>query len=208
MKQFIALFLFITGFQIQVGAQSFLNELKNKKSGEGVITVNQSPEIDELVNNAKLVKTTPAAPKNNAEEVKHVVEHETAHHPEQAKTNIEKNSQRETTYSSSTHESTETAATSSTKKVMRNSRKITGYRIQLYSGGNSREDRQKAERIRNAVKQKFPDIPVYVHFYSPRWICRAGNFRTYKEADIMLKEFKNLGYRQACIVKGKITVGY
>lgn len=208
MKQFIALFLLISGFQIQAGAQSFLNELKDKKSGEGVITVNQSHEIDELVNNAKLVKTAPPAQKSSTEEARPATEHETAHHPEQAKTNTEKSNQKETTYYGSTQETAENATTGTTKKVMRNSRKITGYRIQLYSGGNSREDRQKAESIRNAVKQKYPDIPVYVHFYSPRWICRAGNFRTYREADIMLKEFKNLGYRQACIVKGKITVGY
>lgn len=94
------------------------------------------------------------------------------------------------------------------KKVMRGGKKITGYRVQAYSGGNSRADRQKAESIGNAIKQRFPDLPVYVHFYSPRWICRVGNFRTYQEANEVLAEIKDMGYRQACIVKGKITVAY
>ena len=94
------------------------------------------------------------------------------------------------------------------KKMMRNSRKVTGYRIQAYSGGNSRADREKANRIGNDIKMKYPDQPVYVHFYSPRWICRVGNFRSYGEAEQILRGIKAMGYKQACIVKGKITVAY
>ena len=51
-------------------------------------------------------------------------------------------------------------------------------------------------------------MPVYVHFYSPRWICRVGNYRTYEEAHQMLQNLRKLGYNQASIVKGKITVQY
>ncbi|MBS5614010.1 MAG: SPOR domain-containing protein, partial [Prevotella buccalis] len=50
--------------------------------------------------------------------------------------------------------------------------------------------------------------PVYVHFYSPRWICRVGNYRSYEEAAHILKQVKGLGYKQASIVRGKITVQY
>ncbi len=85
---------------------------------------------------------------------------------------------------------------------------MTGYRVQAFFGGNSRADRQKAERTRNAIKSMFPDLPIYVHFYSPHWICRVGNFRTYQEANEVLQEIKGMGYSQACIVKGKITVAY
>ena len=99
-------------------------------------------------------------------------------------------------------------AVNTNKKVMLNGRKTTGYRIQVYSGGNSRKDRQNAENTGRALKQRFPSVPVYVHFYSPRWICRMGNFRTYQEAESLLKEIKSMGYRQACIVKGVISVGY
>ena len=55
---------------------------------------------------------------------------------------------------------------------------------------------------------KFPDQPVYVHFYSPRWICRMGNFRELGEAKKVLAKVRALGYRQACLVKGQITVQY
>lgn len=92
------------------------------------------------------------------------------------------------------------------KKVMRGSHKVTGYRVQAYAGGNKRTDKQKAQQVGDAIKMSYPDQPVYVHFYSPRWICRVGNYRTYDEAARMLKAVKAMGYKTATIVKGKITV--
>ena len=94
------------------------------------------------------------------------------------------------------------------KKVMRKSYKVNGYRVQAYLGGNSRADREKAEQIGNAIKKKYPLEPIYVHFYSPRWTCRVGNYRTYEEATKMLNNLRKMGYKQATILKGKITVQY
>jgi hypothetical protein len=94
------------------------------------------------------------------------------------------------------------------KKVMRGSRKITGFRVQAFSGGNSRNDRMKAEQARTTIKLNYPEEPIYVHFYSPHWICRVGNYRTFQEARNMLRKIKTLGYRQACIVKGTISIQY
>ena len=92
------------------------------------------------------------------------------------------------------------------KKVMRGGYKINGYRVQAFAGGNQRTDRQKAEQIGNTIKNNFPNEPIYVHFYSPRWICRVGNYRTYEEARQMLNAIRKLGISGASIVKGKITV--
>jgi hypothetical protein len=92
------------------------------------------------------------------------------------------------------------------KKVMKNSYKVDGYRVQVFSGGNTRSDRMKAEQIRDKLKVAFPDQPIYTHFYSPRWICRMGNYRTFNEANSYCKKVKAMGYKQACVVKGKITV--
>ena len=89
---------------------------------------------------------------------------------------------------------------------MRGGHKVQGFRVQVFSGGNSRNDRQKAERIGAAMKSHFPDQPVYVHFYSPSWKCRIGNYRTQEEARTILTQVKQLGYTSACIVKGTITV--
>ena len=92
------------------------------------------------------------------------------------------------------------------KKVMRGARKVTGYRVQAFAGGNTRADKTKAQEAGNNIKMKFPDQPIYVHFYSPRWICRVGNYRSLNEANHMLKAIKAMGYKAAVIVKGQITV--
>ena len=91
---------------------------------------------------------------------------------------------------------------------MRNSYKVMGFRVQAFAGGNSRQDKAKAEQIGEKIKAAIPGEPVYVHFYSPRWICRVGNYRTYEEAHQMLQAIRKLGYTQASIVKGKISVQY
>ena len=94
------------------------------------------------------------------------------------------------------------------KKMPRRSYKVNGYRVQVFAGGNSRDDKIKAQNAGNAVKKAFPSQPIYVHFYSPRWICRMGNYRTYQEANAILTQVRKMGYKQACIVSGKINVAY
>ena len=84
--------------------------------------------------------------------------------------------------------------------------KTTGYRVQAFAGGNTRRDRQKAERTGNDMRQLFPGEDVYVRFYSPRWVCRVGNYRSYEEAHEKMVEIRKMGYESATIVKGKIVV--
>lgn len=209
MKQFAVILLLASGFALQAEAQSFLNELEKKKSGQGTVTVTQSKDIDELVNNAKLIKASPSATQQGDKNEKDTSGNKSVSSYEQGRKAPARDTLKDIPHTAKdTGTSTESPSVNTTKKVMRNSRKVTGYRVQAYSGGNSRADRQKAENIGSAIKMRFPDLPVYVHFYSPRWICRVGNFRTYQEASNVLKEIKGMGYRQACIVKGKITVGY
>lgn len=210
MKQFAVLLSLTLGFSLNTEAQSFLNDLRTDKAGQGTVTVSQSKDIDELVNNAKLIKSAPTTATNEkSDNATAATEHKQSQHKDQEKRDTVEEPLKEQHYASgSASPSTDTPNVNTGKKIMRNSRRITGYRVQAYSGGNSRVDRQKAESIGSAIKMRFPDLPVYVHFYSPRWICRVGNFRTYDEANSVLKEIKSMGYRQACIVKGKITVGY
>lgn len=194
------------GFSISTEAQSFLNDLRTNKAGQGTVTISQGKDIDELVNNAKLIKSAPTTVSNDKNNNTATPDQQ-QYSAEEKKDTVEE-SLRGQKYASGNSPSVDTPSVNTTKKVMRNSRRITGYRVQAFSGGNSRADRQKAESIGSAIKMRFPDLPVYVHFYSPRWICRVGNFRTYDEANNVLKEIKSMGYRQACIVKGKITVAY
>ncbi len=86
------------------------------------------------------------------------------------------------------------------------SKKVNGYRVQVFAGGNLKEDHEQAESIGNQIKKSYPNIPVYVHFYSPRWTCRVGNYRTYDEAHKMMLSLQEMGFTKALLVKGRITV--
>lgn len=92
------------------------------------------------------------------------------------------------------------------KKVLRGAHKIKGWRLQVYNGGNKRSDREKAEELGRKVKQHYPGMPVYVHFYSPRWMTKCGNFRTHKDAEPYKTALLNLGFKNVSIVRQQIIV--
>lgn len=91
-------------------------------------------------------------------------------------------------------------------KVTRGVHHEQGFRIQVFSGGNTRVARQEAERAGQKVKAALPNQPVYVHFYSPRWSCRVGNFRTYNSALGALRQIRRIGYKGAIIIRSVISV--
>ena len=196
MKHFIQILVLCIGIPMGAGAQTFTQRLQKTVVGQGSVTIHQSDSIDKLVNSAMLTTksssttatTTPTTPKPA-----------TPSTPSKTAPNSP---------SSPTNTTSTTVIPDTVPKMIRNGHKITGYRVQAFAGGNSRKDRQQAEQTRNAIKSHYPNVPVYVHFYSPRWICRVGNYRTYEEAHQMLVSLRDLGFDQATIVKGKITVAY
>ncbi len=233
MKKFAAITALLMAALTSVNAQTFLEHLQDKQA-KGTITVKQSKAIDDLVNGKNMPqvdKTTPTTPnkekKNETVAASHGQSTSNTHPGETGKPQDNKQKpdsarlaqqqkereeakrqeQRHTTQTDS-DDDIDVPVVDTRKKVMRNSRKVDGYRVQAFAGGNSRQDRSKAQTIGNDIKQHFPSEPIYVHFYSPRWICRVGNYRSFAEAEAMLKQLKKLGYKSACIVKGKITVQY
>ena len=68
------------------------------------------------------------------------------------------------------------------------------YTVRVYEGDNSRQSRKKAEQIGDEIKKIWPNVPVYVHFYSPRWVCRVGNFWSKKDANEMINKLEKQGY--------------
>ena len=180
---------------------SFTQRLQQSKNGEGKITVTQDKAIDELVNGPAV--TAPTRTKTTTTQQKPTeTQQKTAEKPAEKK-------ELEPKAVAVEHHDTTTIDTPEEiqKKIMKGV-KVAGYRVQVFAGGNTRNDRVKAERIGSEIKSLFPGVPVYVHFYSPRWICRMGNYRTYEEAHAVLERVKNNGYQSAIIVKGKITVQY
>jgi hypothetical protein len=214
-----------------MNAQTFLHHLQTKVQGQGDVTVSEDAKIDELVNNASktsinnvvVPKPKTVAKTKNADGTAKKSHKETIDgsgvKPTEKREHSAADREKENTKDNSRTDNSETISESNDddisietvdlrKKVMRNSYKVTGYRVQVYAGGNSRKARQTAERIGNDVKMNFPEEPVYTHFYPPRWICRVGNYRSYEEANSMLKKIKKMGYSEASIVKGKISVQY
>ena len=197
MKHLLLLLILCIGIPAGAGAQAFTQRLQRQPAaGQGSVTIHQSDSIDQLVNSAMLTTksstTTTSTPRTAA---------------------TQGNAGNKTT---TTTVRTATAKTERQQeivpdtlpKMIRGGHKVMGYRVQAFAGGNSRKDRQQAEQVRNSIKSHYPNVPVYVHFYSPRWICRVGNYRTYEEAHQMLVSLRELGFSQATIVKGKITIAY
>ena len=189
---------------------SFTQRLQQSKSGEGKITVTQDKAIDELVNGPQTV--APAKQKTNTNTTTQPKQTEKKEKEKEKDNNTATNQDKKTEQPKVVvvehHDSTTIDAPEEIQKKVMKGVKMAGYRVQVFAGGNTRNDRLKAERIGSEIKGLFPGVPVYVHFYSPRWICRIGNYRTYEEAHAVLQRVKNNGYQSAIIVKGKITVAY
>lgn len=217
MRFFVAIITLLIGCVTTLDAQTFLDRLQQKQPGLGTVTVTESKEIDDLVNGISratsptvtVVKKKPEANESKRETTTtrretHVIK-TTPVRKEESK---ERNENTTRTERAEDNSDLDIPVVDMRKKIMRNSYKVTGYRVQAFAGGNSRKDKMKAENIGERIKMRYPDQPIYVHFYSPRWICRVGNYRTYQEAAAMLKKIKAMGYKSAVIVKGKITVQY
>lgn len=60
--------------------------------------------------------------------------------------------------------------------------KARGFRICIFTGGNSRADRQRALEMGRKCREKFPELAAYTSFSAPRWVTHVGDFRTRAEA--------------------------
>ena len=198
MTAVLALVFYHLSFCPAAAQTTFTERIQKSEPGKGNVTIHEDAQIDQLVNSANLTNTVPARPSTPSTPATTATTPGAASKP--AATNPKAADAERHAASPDTVDMR--------KKVMRGGVKVNGYRVQAFAGGNSRKDRQQAERIGNDIKSHYADVPVYVHFYSPRWICRVGNYRTYEEAHQMLQNLRKLGYTQASIVRGKIMVQY
>ena len=75
--------------------------------------------------------------------------------------------------------------------------KTKGYRIQVYSGNiqaslgnNQPTSRTEAENLKAKIKEHFQNIEGYITFEAPFWKLHVGDYLTYEEASIMLRELR------------------
>ena len=192
-KKVIVILPFYLFTFLPLTAQTFTQRIQKTTAGEGTITIHQDTAIDELVNGpVSSAKPAPAPKKTTPAPVK----------PATKAKDTPVTQIKDTTVSHSQQE-TETDSTQITPKRVF---KTVGYRVQVLAGGNTRQDRQRAEQAGRSLRTLVPGEEDYVHYYSPRWICRLGNYRTYEEAHEKMLEVRKLGYDAATVVKGKITV--
>ena len=89
--------------------------------------------------------------------------------------------------------------------------KMSGYKIQVFSGNDQRRSKDEAYSKQKLINDRFEELETVVYFRSPRWILRAGNFRTRSEADAvmkqMIKQFPDFG-KEMYIVSDTVKIPY
>lgn len=88
---------------------------------------------------------------------------------------------------------------------------MSGYKIQVFSGNDQRRSKDEAYNKQRLINDRFEELETVVYFRSPRWILRAGNFRTREEADVMMKQvaeqFPDFG-KEMYIVSDTVKIPY
>ena len=85
--------------------------------------------------------------------------------------------------------------------------KTHGYRVQAYAGNNTRRAMNEAHEVAAQIKERFPELPIYTMFNSPRWLCRVGDFRSIEEADATMRKLRATGvFKEVSIVRDQINI--
>lgn len=148
--------------------QPFVQSLQDQRVGCGFVTVNEDEEIGAF----------PLYPSNPVAEVPHEVP--------------------STASPSAPVDGKVMLADSTSQRVpdtytgTRVRHKQRGFRIQLYSGTGSGTAKKAAKQMEAKVRRTLPELSVYCHFKSPRWICRVGDFATREEAQRYLAKIRSL----------------
>lgn len=85
-------------------------------------------------------------------------------------------------------------------------RKVRGYRVQVYFGGNQRADQMKAQKIGEKVTSMFPELRAYTTFESLHWRCRIGDFINREDASAYMHKIKAKGIDGAMVVRSEVYV--
>ncbi|MBR4119116.1 MAG: SPOR domain-containing protein [Bacteroidales bacterium] len=69
-------------------------------------------------------------------------------------------------------------------------RLTSGYRIQVFSDNMQKRAKDQAYERARIIQESDPELATYVTFNSPFWRVRVGNFISYEEAAVKLRELK------------------
>ena len=92
-------------------------------------------------------------------------------------------------------------------RVPRKRIRIDGWRIQVFTGGNTHNDKIEAQTLGNRARIWYSEHTVYTHFKSPHWTCRIGDFQKREDAEEVLKQMRRSGrFPKATIIKSVINL--
>ncbi len=182
--------LFLLSFS-PAGAQTFTERIQIIRAGQGVVTIHHDEAIDELVN-GRHEATQPQRQGNNNQQQR-----------QQQPISQGQNRQQDDPDRQDVRQQSDSIVT-----TPRRYRRVNGFKIQAFSGSDSRRDRQQAEHVRSELRTLFPGEEVTVHYNDPRWLCRMGNYATQAEAQEALAEVRRLGFPSATIVRARVKVPY
>ncbi|HXK75583.1 MAG TPA: SPOR domain-containing protein [Bacteroidaceae bacterium] len=85
--------------------------------------------------------------------------------------------------------------------------KTSGFRIQVFAGNNSRSAHELAQEYAEKVKKYNTDVQVYTLFVSPRWLCRVGDYVSFEEANMMMRQLRATGeFKEAVVVRDEVFI--
>lgn len=184
----LMLIVFATLTTIVSAQSSYTSRLESKGNDEGKVNINADQRIRRIIDGNLKIQTE-AVPQKKAQ------------------TEASPSKSQDTKPATPTADKPTTPHEERRTYVSGNRYKAQGFRIQVYTGGNQRADKQKAQTIANKVHSLFPELSVYTHFDSPRWICKVGDFRNREDAERYLRKIKQSGIsREARIIKSTVLL--
>ena len=197
-KKLTLILLAVFAITISAMAQTpFTQHVRTQRAGEGKVRIIQDSIIEKVVNQPMTGKTAkPGKTTGKTDKTTTKPKDDTATHPDNAAAKHD-NTEHENADNNETNKHVGSAKTTT----------MTAYRIQIFSGSNSHQDKQKAYDLAAKCKEKFPELSVYTKFVSPRWVCRVGDFKNLADAQNYASKIRAAHFtREVRIVKTTIRV--
>lgn len=213
--KYILFILFASLCSIQLSAQNtYTEKLRKNDPNKGSIIINHSSEIDDAVNGTSKKKagstSTPVTKTTGNDKKQQAEKHEEKH----AKGDSNENKGKE--HNATEHKKSTTASNNNTSKtngqkhyVTRARHKARGFRICIFTGGNTRADKIKAIEMGQKCRNLFKELAVYPSFEAPRWVTHVGDFKTRQEAQKYVTRIRRarISY-EVRIVSSEVNVPY
>lgn len=197
-KKLTLILLAVFAITLSAMAQTpFTQHVRTQRAGEGKVRIIQDSIIEKVVNQPMTGKTAkPGKTTAKTDKTTTKPKDDTATHHDNASAKHD-NTEHENADDNDTNKHVGSAKTTT----------MTAYRIQIFSGSNSHQDKQKAYDLAAKCKEKFPELSVYTKFVSPRWVCRVGDFKNLADAQNYASKIRAAHFtREVRIVKTTIRV--